>query len=66
MKATHIAFTGIPVTDMKRARAFYEGPLGLKPSAEFSDGVWIEYALGDDTLADRERGRSMEAIGRRD
>ena len=51
MKATNIAFTGIPVTDIKRARAFYEGALGLKPSADFSEGVWIEYELGDDTLA---------------
>lgn len=51
MKATNIAFTGIPVTDMKRARAFYEGALGLKPSAEFGEGVWIEYAIGNDTLA---------------
>ena len=35
MKVTDIAFTGIPVTDMKRARAFYEGVLGLKPSPRF-------------------------------
>jgi catechol 2,3-dioxygenase-like lactoylglutathione lyase family enzyme len=51
MRATNIAFTGIPVTDMKRARAFYEGTLGLKPSAEFGEAVWIEYELGDGTLA---------------
>src|ERR1700726_4995623 len=51
MKATNIAFTGIPVTDIKRARAFYEGVLGLRPSADFSEGVWIEYEIGDDTLA---------------
>ena len=51
MKAQKIAFTGIPVTDIKRARAFYEGVLKLKPSAEFAEGVWIEYELGPDTLA---------------
>jgi predicted enzyme related to lactoylglutathione lyase len=51
MKATNIAFTGIPVTDMKRARAFYEGVLKLKPSAEFGEGVWVEYELGPDTIA---------------
>jgi predicted enzyme related to lactoylglutathione lyase len=51
MKATSIAFTGIPVTDIKRARAFYEGVLGLKPAADFSEGVWIEYELGGATLA---------------
>ena len=51
MKATNIAFTGIPVTDIKRARAFYEGPLGLKPAGEFAEGVWIEYEIGGATLA---------------
>src|SRR5438309_252329 len=51
MKAKRIAFAGIPVTDMKRARAFYEGVLGLEVSGEFGDGVWIEYELGPDTLA---------------
>jgi predicted enzyme related to lactoylglutathione lyase len=51
MKITNIAFTGIPVTDMKRARSFYEGALGLKPAGEFSEGVWIEYEIGGDTLA---------------
>jgi predicted enzyme related to lactoylglutathione lyase len=51
MKATHIAFTGIPVTDIKRARFFYEGVLGLRPSVDFSEGVWIEYEIGDHTLA---------------
>src|SRR4051812_14033330 len=51
MRATNIAFTGIPVTDMKRARVFYEGVLGLKPSPDFTEGVWIEYEIGDDTLA---------------
>ena len=51
MRATNIAFTGIPVTDIKRARAFYEGALGLKPSGEYAEGVWVEYGLGDATIA---------------
>ena len=51
MKAKKIAFTGIPVTDMKRARAFYEGVLGLKLAGEFGEGVWVEYELGPDTIA---------------
>jgi predicted enzyme related to lactoylglutathione lyase len=51
MKAKKIAFTGIPVTDKKRARAFYEGVLGLNISGEFGEGVWIEYHIGPDTLA---------------
>ena len=48
---TEIAFTGIPVTDINRARAFYEDVLGLKVSDEMMGGKWIEYAVGDDTLA---------------
>jgi predicted enzyme related to lactoylglutathione lyase len=51
MRATNIAFTGIPVTDIKRSRTFYEGVLGLKPAAEFMEGVWIEYEIGSQTLA---------------
>jgi predicted enzyme related to lactoylglutathione lyase len=51
MKAKKIAFTGIPVTDIKRARGFYEGVLGLKVAGEFGEGVWIEYEIGPDTLA---------------
>ncbi|MEY2563092.1 MAG: hypothetical protein QOH88_1285 [Verrucomicrobiota bacterium] len=51
MKATNIAFTGIPVTDMKRARSFYEGVLGLKTSGEYAEGVWVEYDIGGDTIA---------------
>jgi hypothetical protein len=37
MKVTEIAFTGYPVTNLKRARQFYEGVLGLKPSHVFGD-----------------------------
>jgi predicted enzyme related to lactoylglutathione lyase len=51
MKVTNIAFTGIPVTDMKRARSFYEGALGLKPAGEYAEGSWVEYELGDGTIA---------------
>ena len=65
MKVTNIAFAGIPVTDIKRARAFYEGVLGLKPSAEFADGVWIEYEIGAGHARDWQRGGSMETVGRR-
>ena len=51
MKIKAIGFVGIPVTDLERARDFYEGVLGLKVSDEIMDGKWIEYSLGDDTLA---------------
>jgi predicted enzyme related to lactoylglutathione lyase len=35
-----IAFTGTPVTDIKHARAFYEGVLGLKPTMESAGGTF--------------------------
>lgn len=47
---TEIAFTGSPVTDMKRARAFYEGLLGLKLTMEAPGGMWVEYTVGGSTL----------------
>ena len=43
------AFVGVPVTDLPRARAFYEGVLGLKPSGNV-DGSNIEYDVGTGTL----------------
>jgi predicted enzyme related to lactoylglutathione lyase len=51
MKIEGIGFVGIPVTDMKRARAFYEDVLGLKISDKMMGGKWIEYAVGEETLA---------------
>ena len=51
MKINNLAFVGIPVTDIKRAREFYEGVLGLAIAEEMMDGNWIEYAVGDNTLA---------------
>jgi predicted enzyme related to lactoylglutathione lyase len=45
-----IAFTAYAVTDMPRARKFYEDVLCLKPSRELSDN-FIEYDLGAGTLA---------------
>ena len=46
---TEIAFTCYPVTDMARARAFYENILGLKPTMVVgSPGgqQWTEYEIG--------------------
>ena len=51
MKIKNIAFVGIPVTDIKRAREFYEGVLGLKIADEMMSEKWIEYAVGEETLA---------------
>ncbi len=53
VRVVAFAFTAYPITDLARARAFYEGVLGLKPSTVWEgDGKgWIEYSLGDSTLA---------------
>ena len=51
MKIKRIGFVAIPVTDIKRARLFYEEVLGLKVSDKMMQGRWIEYGVGDDTLA---------------
>lgn len=50
MKYREIAFVGYPVTDMARARKFYEEALGLEVSAEFGDS-FVEYAVGSGTLS---------------
>lgn len=55
MKVTEIAFTGYSVTNMKRAKGFYEGVLGLQKSRGFGqldgDDQWVEYDLGAGCLA---------------
>jgi len=48
---TEVAFVGTPVTDMPRARAFYEGLLNLKPTMESMGGMWVEYDVGPSTFA---------------
>jgi Predicted enzyme related to lactoylglutathione lyase len=50
VKVSEVAFVGYPVTDVPRARAFYENVLGLKCSTAFGEG-WIEYDIGACTLA---------------
>jgi len=54
LKITEIAFTYYPVTDMARARAFYEGVLGLKPTmvgGEPGSMQWTEYNIASGTLS---------------
>jgi predicted enzyme related to lactoylglutathione lyase len=53
IKVREIAFSGYPVTDLKRARDFYEGLLGLKVANTFGEGeqMWIEYGIAGATLA---------------
>jgi predicted enzyme related to lactoylglutathione lyase len=40
-----VAFTMFPVKDTARARAFYEGLLGLRVGSHSDNGVWTEYDL---------------------
>jgi predicted enzyme related to lactoylglutathione lyase len=53
MKIKDIAFTVIPVSDLKASRAFYEGLLGLTATSVYEkDGMgMIEYEVGAATLA---------------
>ena len=51
MKIKEIGFVATPVTDIKRARQFYEEVLGLKVAEQMMGGQWIEYAVGGNTLA---------------
>jgi predicted enzyme related to lactoylglutathione lyase len=53
MKISEVAFFAYAVSDMSKARAFYEGVLGLKPNAEFNgfgNANWVEYDIGAMTL----------------
>lgn len=50
MKITKLAFFAYGVTDIPKARKFYEGFLGLKSGSEFpagDDKMFIEYDLPD-------------------
>ena len=51
IKVNEASFFAYPVTDMARARKFYEGLLGLKVSLEPTPVPWIEYDLGNTTFA---------------
>jgi predicted enzyme related to lactoylglutathione lyase len=56
-----IAFVGIPVTDLSRARDFYERKLGLKKSRDSAGGKWIEYDIGACTLGIGSYGEQWKA-----
>src|SRR5207244_318666 len=53
LKVIELAFCCYAVTDMKRAREFYEGVLGFKPTTVTSSehGQWTEYEFGPYALA---------------
>jgi predicted enzyme related to lactoylglutathione lyase len=53
IRVNEIAFTAYAVTDLARARAFYEGVLGLKPGflgKPEAEAHWVEYEIGPHTL----------------
>jgi len=50
MKLKHFAFFAYPVTDMDRARDFYENIVKLPPADNF-DNQWVEYELKGVTFA---------------
>jgi predicted enzyme related to lactoylglutathione lyase len=54
IKVKEVAFIFHPVSDIARARQFYEGLLGLRAGTqgEFAPGTWwIEYDVGGTALA---------------
>ncbi len=53
MKINEIAFVCYAITDVPKARAFYEGVLGLTAGQvwESPDMAFIEYYMGEHTLA---------------
>lgn len=53
LKVIELAFCCYAVTDMPRARGFYEGVLGLKPTtvSDTPNGKWVEYEFGPYALA---------------
>jgi predicted enzyme related to lactoylglutathione lyase len=54
IKISEIAFSCYAVTDFARARAFYEGVLGLKATTLFGEpggNQWAEYEIGPGALA---------------
>ena len=50
LKVIELAFCCYAVTDIKRAREFYEGVLDLKPTTVL-EGQWVEYEFGPYALA---------------
>jgi predicted enzyme related to lactoylglutathione lyase len=53
LNVTEIAFSCYAVTDMARARKFYEDVLGLRPTTvhDSEHGKWVEYEFGPHALA---------------
>lgn len=67
IKVTDLAFTCYPVTDLERARQFYEDVMGLRSSMIYKNGnnTWVEYDLKGNTftLGHMEEGPKPNANG---
>jgi predicted enzyme related to lactoylglutathione lyase len=66
IQVKEVAFIYHPVSDIGRARAFYEGLLGLKIDSEFefAPGTWwIEYDIAGTTLGVSNAMPGAEAAG---
>ncbi|MCE1181850.1 MAG: hypothetical protein LWW81_06025 [Rhodocyclales bacterium] len=50
MSITEIAFTGLPVTNMKASRSFYDALLAAEPFFVTPDGNLAEYRVGQGIL----------------
>ena len=46
-----VDYVRVPVTDMERANQFYGEVLGLERNPNSPDGDWVEYEVGNVTLA---------------
>lgn len=51
MKINQFALVCYPTKDMAKARAFYEGVLGLVPNGEYVSEQFTEYNVGESALA---------------
>ena len=49
MLSTSTIEANVPAADLKRARAFYEGVLGLEPVLDVAD-TWVTYRAGGGTF----------------
>ena len=51
IEVERVDYIRVPVTDMREAVAFYGGVLGLERSPNSPDEDWVEYEVGNVTLA---------------
>ena len=59
-----VAFVAIAVSDVEKARKFYQETLELKPGTTAMGGAWVEYDLGETTIGVGLSSR-LETVARR-